>query len=127
MKRREGGLEALRAIPWVFAWTQCRIILPAWYGVGSALEARGSTPEGRALLDEMVRGWPFFRSLLETLEVVLAKVDLDIAARYAALAPERSRAAIWPRLEKEHALTVRWVLDLLKSERLLDGNPTMQG
>jgi phosphoenolpyruvate carboxylase len=56
---------------------------------------------------------------------VLAKVDLDIAARYAALA--RSRAAIWPRLEKEHALTVRWVLDLLKSERLLDGNPTMQG
>jgi phosphoenolpyruvate carboxylase len=125
-KRREGGLESLRAIPWVFAWNQCRIILPAWYGVGSALEARAAEPSGRARLMEMARGWPFFRTLLEKLEGVLAKVDLDIAARYAALAPEAAREAVWPRIEKEYALTLQWVLALLGNVGLLDDNPVLQ-
>jgi phosphoenolpyruvate carboxylase len=73
-----------------------------------------------------VRGWPFFRSLLETLEGVLAKVDLDIAQRYAALAPQEAQAAVWPRIEQEYALTLRWVLELLGNEHLLDDNPMLQ-
>src|SRR5262249_43228035 len=85
-KRHAGGLDALRAIPWVFAWTQTRVILPAWYGVGSALEEAGRHQAGADQLAQMYRVWPFFRTVLDNVEMVLAKTDLGIGERYAKLA-----------------------------------------
>lgn len=125
-KRAAGGLEALRAIPWVFAWTQTRAILPAWYGVGSALDAFGSRPGGAERLAEMYERWPFFRAVVDNVEMVLAKADLRIAARYARLAPEEAQRAVWPRIQDEHRLTKAWVKRTTGSRRLLDGNPPLQ-
>lgn len=125
-KRHAGGLEALRAIPWSFAWTQNRAIVPGWYGVGSALEAVGSRPGGPELLAEMHARWPYFRAVLDNVEMVLAKSDLAIASRYAKLAPAEAREAVWPRIRDEHARTVRWVKRIHGVGRLLDGNPPLQ-
>ncbi|HEY0840288.1 MAG TPA: phosphoenolpyruvate carboxylase, partial [Vulgatibacter sp.] len=125
-KRSAGGLDALRAIPWVFSWTQNRSILPGWYGVGTALAALAARPGGEALLLDMHRRWPFFRTVIANVEMVLAKSDLAIARRYAKLAPEPARAAVWPRIEAEHRLTRRWVKRIVGAERLLDDNPPLQ-
>ncbi|WP_276202169.1 phosphoenolpyruvate carboxylase [Vulgatibacter incomptus] len=125
-KRSAGGLEALRAIPWVFSWTQNRSILPGWYGVGSALEAFGRRPGGLELLREMYAGWPYFRTVVGNVEMVLAKSDLAIAERYAALATAEARAAVWPKIDAEHRRTRRWVKRITESERILDGNPPLQ-
>src|SRR5207249_5296963 len=77
-------LEDLRAIPWVFSWAQCRVMLPGWYGFGSAvdafLERRGS--QGKHILGTMWREWPFFRVMLANLDMLLAKADLSVAVRY---------------------------------------------
>jgi phosphoenolpyruvate carboxylase len=125
-RSRGGGVESLRAIPWVFAWVQTRAILPAWYGVGSALEAVATRPEGASLLRRMLREWPFFRTVLSNVEMVLAKTDLDIAEHYASLAPEPVRAAVWPRIRDEHTRVVRWILELKRSAELLDDSPILQ-
>jgi phosphoenolpyruvate carboxylase len=125
-KRKQGGVEALRAIPWVFAWTQTRAILPGFYGVGSALEAAAARPGGEALLAEMYRAWPFFRAVIDNVEQVLAKCDFAIAARYAALAPAPAREAVWPRLRAEFHRTRRAVKRIAGRRRLLDGNPPLQ-
>src|SRR5690606_28045520 len=79
-------IEDLRAIPWVFSWTQARVMLPGWYGVGHGLAAFGDAAE----LREMREAWPFFRTALDNLEMVLAKSDMGIAARYAELVEDRS-------------------------------------
>ncbi len=116
-----GGIERLRAIPWVFAWSQCRSNLPAWYGVGSAIEtlaARGDETE----LATMAREWPFFRTLLDDVDMVLAKCDLAIAERYSRLAPPELSARYFPRIEAEHARTVHWVLRLRRVDTLLAGD-----
>ncbi|MBW3568078.1 MAG: phosphoenolpyruvate carboxylase, partial [Proteobacteria bacterium] len=86
--RREGqGIADLRAIPWVFAWTQNRCILPAWYGLGSGLEALVKDA-GLDEVQHMARAWPFFANLLDDVAMVIAKTDMDIASRYFSLAPE---------------------------------------
>lgn len=125
-RRSAGGLETLRAIPWVFAWNQNRAILPGWYGVGAAFEEASRRRGGAALLEAMYRRWPFFRALVDNVEMVLAKADLEIAARYAELAPRPAREAVWPRIAAEHARTQRWILRLTGSRRLLDYNPSLQ-
>jgi phosphoenolpyruvate carboxylase len=125
-KRHAGGLDALRAIPWVFAWTQTRAILPAWYGVGSAFEEIGARPEGRADLLEMYERWPFFRTVVDNIEMVVAKTDLAIAARYADLAPPEAKRAIWPAIREEHHRTKRWIKVLTRSRKLLEKNPTLE-
>ena len=125
-KRHAGGLEALRAIPWVFAWTQTRAILPAWYGVGSALEEIGARPSGRADLLAMYRSWPFFRTVLDNVEMVVAKTDLKIAARYADLAAPEAKRAIWPLIREEHRRTKRWIKLVTGSRKLLERNPTLE-
>src|SRR5258706_12458494 len=96
-------LEDLRAIPWVFSWSQCRIMLPGWYGVGTAIESwLRAHPDQLPVLQAMVREWPFFRSVLANMSMVLAKTDRAIGARYAALADENGLAdRIWPRIESE--------------------------
>jgi phosphoenolpyruvate carboxylase len=124
-KRKAGGLESLRAIPWVFAWTQNRAILPGWYGVGSALEAFAARPDGLVLLKRMYLQWPFFRTVIDNVTMVLAKSDITIASRYATLAPEATRE-LWQRIRAEHARTRRWVKRLTGEARLLDHNPQLQ-
>ncbi|WP_224249557.1 phosphoenolpyruvate carboxylase [Hyalangium gracile] len=124
-KRKAGGLESLRAIPWVFAWTQNRAILPGWYGVGSALEAFAAKPEGLALLKRMYREWPFFRTVLDNVTMVLAKSDISIASRYAKLAPDATRP-LWRIIRAEHSRTRRWVKRITGEARLLDHNPQLQ-
>ena len=86
-----GRIEDLRAIPWVFGWSQCRLMLPGWYGSGSAFDAvRRRRPEARAaLLRRMHERWPFFRSVIENMGMVLAKADVGIGTMYAdALVPD---------------------------------------
>jgi phosphoenolpyruvate carboxylase len=124
-KRTSGGLEALRAIPWVFAWTQNRAILPGWYGVGSALEQFATKDGGLAQLQRMYAEWPHFRAVIDNVEMVLAKSDLDIARRYVELAPEDLRG-LWDRIEAEHKRTREWVKRVNGSRHLLDGNPSLQ-
>jgi phosphoenolpyruvate carboxylase len=126
---RRGGsrqIGELRAIPWVFSWTQTRIILPGWYGVGSALtQARDEA--GLALLQEMDREWPFFAALLSNAEMALAKADLAIGERYAELVEDVSlRAAIWEPIRAEYARTYELVLAITGQERLLDRAPVLQ-
>jgi phosphoenolpyruvate carboxylase len=116
-----GELEALRAIPWVFAWTQNRTILPAWYGA-SALAAQDVVE-----LRELYREWPFFTALVENLEMTLAKSSLEIAGRYLALVPESAeRERLFAALEDEHARTVAAVLEIVEEDALLDRQPVIQ-
>jgi phosphoenolpyruvate carboxylase len=121
------SLASLRAIPWVFAWTQVRLNLPGWYGLGSALEAfeRAHGEAGVAELTTLYRRWPFFRGLLQNAEVALAGSDMAVGRRYAALAgPEGARLA--DRLAAEHARAVRLVLRISGQAGLLDGSPAVQ-
>jgi phosphoenolpyruvate carboxylase len=125
-KRGAGGVDALRAIPWVFAWTQNRMILPGWYGVGSAFEKFGARPGGADLLAEMYKRWPFFRAVVENVEMVLAKSDMGIAERYAELADPESRTVVWGKIRAEHARTAQWIKRIQGTRHLLDGNPALK-
>jgi phosphoenolpyruvate carboxylase len=118
------GLDALRAIPWVFAWTQSRHMLPGWFGFGSGLEA-ALAEHGRSVVCDMVNEWPFFGHLLDDVEAMLARTDLDIAAHYDALAGEGLRSHV-AMIHAEFALTVKIVLELRGAASLLDGDPTLQ-
>jgi phosphoenolpyruvate carboxylase len=118
------GINALRAIPWVFAWTQSRHMLPGWFGFGSGLAAAMEL-HGEAVIGEMVARWPFFSHLLDDVEAMLARTDLDIAAHYDALAGDALRAHAEP-IKTEYALTVAHVLRLRGCAHLLDSDPTLQ-
>ncbi|MGH2558458.1 MAG: phosphoenolpyruvate carboxylase [Thermomicrobiales bacterium] len=119
-------IQDLRAIPWVFSWTQARIILPGWYGMGTAL-ARGRDEFGVALLREMDRDWPFFNALLGNAELALAKADLRIGERYVQLVePAAMRDRIWSRIRAEFDLTVETVLAVTGQARLMDREPVLQ-
>jgi phosphoenolpyruvate carboxylase len=119
-------LEDLRAIPWVFAWTQSRFLLPGWYGLGAGL-AHGREAFGLALLQEMERGWPFFAATIGNAEMALAKSDLDIAARYARLVTDDTiRSRVWERIRDEHARATREILLLTGQDRLLDRDPVLR-
>jgi phosphoenolpyruvate carboxylase len=118
------GVQALRAIPWVFAWTQSRHMLPGWFGLGSGLSA-ALDEYGDDVLSEMVAHWPFFGHLLDDVEAMLARTDLDIAGHYDALAGDALRAQAEP-IRREYELTVAHVLRLRGSARLLDSDPTLQ-
>ncbi len=123
--RRSGrGIDDLRAIPWVFAWTQSRHHLPGWYGVGTALEAAAGAL-GINRLREMHDGWRFFANLVGDVEVVLANADLPIAALYADLAGQQGRR-IFPRIREEFERTRRLVLEIRRSDELLDREPVIQ-
>jgi phosphoenolpyruvate carboxylase len=118
------GIEQLRAIPWVFAWTQSRHLLTGWFGLGTALE-RAVGRHGEAVVAEMLRDWPFLKALVDDVEMVLAKADLGIAARYARLAGPLEpifSTAIRPEFER----TVSLVLRLKGTTALLDEDPVLQ-
>lgn len=119
-----GMIEQLRAIPWVFAWTQSRHLLPGWYGVGTALD-RAVARYGPATLDEMVRDWPFLRTLIDDVEMVLGVADLSIAARYARLAGALGDH-YFPAIRAEFDRATAHVLALKHEQALLDSDPALQ-
>ncbi|GJM45185.1 MAG: phosphoenolpyruvate carboxylase [Gemmatimonadota bacterium] len=126
--RRRGqmtGLASLRAIPWVFGWTQSRQIIPGWFGLGSALE-EARQRNGGSVVDEMYRDWSFFQTLISNVEMALAKTDLGIAKRYVdrLVAPEHRH--VFDRIRAEFDRTLREVLEVTGQKRLLDRSPVLQ-
>jgi len=116
-RTRSDRIEDLRAIPWVFAWAQARVMLPGWYGAGQALGAFGD----RALLREMAAVWPFFQATLDNMEMVLAKSDLAIARRYLSLVQDGSMAAhYFGQIESAWKATHDCLLDITGQSRLLE-------
>jgi len=120
-RRPDGGVESLRAIPWVFAWTQSRHIIPGWYGLGAGLEAVAAR-HGMDTLIEMAADWPFFRTMIEDVELVMAKADMAIAERYASLAGSLG-PRFFPRIREEYERTHALVLTLACEEDLLESDP----
>lgn len=115
-------IEDLRAIPWVFSWAQARVMLPGWYGTGDGLAAC----QDLGLLQEMYAAWPFFRTTLDNLEMVLAKSDMAIAARYAALVEDRPLGdAIFGRIRDGWHRTRDRLLEISGQSRLLEHNPSL--
>lgn len=120
-------VESLRAIPWVFAWTQNRFLLPSWYGMGTALSEYIARPGGIDVLREMYEGWPFFRTLISFAQMTLAKSDLRIAETYTTLvADPEVRQRIWARISEEHAACLEALSRITGNEELLDDNPVLQ-
>lgn len=119
-----GALTAMRSIPWVHAWSQCRYMLPGWFGAGSALAAAHERL-GPNLLAEMSSKWFFFSSLIDEIELSLARADLGVAAAYDELVDPALRRFI-PRLRDEYELTKHHVLQLRGAQQLLDHEPTIQ-
>lgn len=123
--RRSGaGVNDLRAIPWVFAWTQCRSVLPGWFGLGSGLQAAASE-FGDEKFAEMFREWYFMRALTSDAEMVLAKADMGIAKLYSNLSGEL-HDKFWPVIQEEFNLTLDLLLKYSDHESLLDGDYTLQ-
>jgi len=120
-------LTALRAIPWVFAWSQSRANLAGWYGLGTALEAYVDRGGSAALerLAGLYRRWPFVASVLDNAELSLAKADLATFRRYAGLAPGSDAAAIRAAIEAEYERSVRLLLQVTGRDRLLGGHPVL--
>jgi len=120
-------MEGIRAIPWVFGWTQTRLMLPGWLGVGTALETVGGEPGGLALLRRMAQAWPFFDDLLAKIEMVCAKADLAIARMYVReLGGGGADLALFDQLEDEFRRTVSALLRIRESEYLMRDNPMLQ-
>ena len=121
-------IDSLRAIPWTFAWSQARINLPGWFGLGYALEAY-RTAHGEAGLDaiaRLARDWPFLSSLLDNAEMSLAKTDMGVARQYAALATGPGDDRRWDTIESEYRRTVTLLARVTGRARLLDGAPVLQ-
>ncbi len=118
----------LRAIPWVFGWMQSRQLVPAWFGVGHALDAFAkNTPDGLALLQSMASGFPLFIDILRNVEMALAKSDFGIARLYASLVEDEAlRNRVFTTLEAEFDLTRRMLLAITKQQRLLETNPVLE-
>jgi phosphoenolpyruvate carboxylase len=126
-RAQDQDVESLRAIPWVFAWTQNRFLLPSWYGAGSALGAYASSEGGLTLLREMYERWPFFRTLVDFMQMTLAKSDLRIAETYTSLVSDRAtRDRLWRRISDEHAACVNALLEITGHKNLLDDSPVLQ-
>jgi phosphoenolpyruvate carboxylase len=128
-RKKTRRIEDLRAIPWVFSWAQCRLMLPGWFGFGSAVESwiADHPDKGMAFLQELYSEWPFFRMLLSNMDMVLAKSSIAIASRYADLVPDATlRETIFGRIRREWYLTIDTLLIIMGQERLLAGNPLLE-
>jgi len=120
-------IEDLRAIPWVFGWMQSRFAVPAWFGVGYALELFAArSPQSIQTLRDMMRGFPLFSDLIRNVELAMAKADLNIARLYASLVPDSAlRERVWNVLEVEFRCTERMILAVTGQTELLGSNPVL--
>lgn len=128
-RKKTRAIEDLRAIPWVFSWAQCRLMLPGWYGFGSAVETwiAAHPDKGMPFLKELYKEWPFFRMLLSNMDMVLAKSSIAIASRYAELVPDEAlRENIFGRIRREWHSCIETLLDIMGQDRLLQGNPLLE-
>lgn len=127
-KRKGGGsIEDLRAIPWVFSWTQCRCLLPAWYGLGTGLAAELERPEGEERLQHMYANWPFFSGTIDNSMLALAKSNMPVFRRYLDLASDTPGVMeVADKLITEFELAKQMVLRITGSENLLDTTPWLQ-
>jgi phosphoenolpyruvate carboxylase len=122
-----GSIDDLRAIPWVFSWTQNRSNLPGWYGLGTALQAVGELPDGPGLLAEMYARWPFFRSLIDNAQISLGTASLPVTRLYATLVQDATiRDSILARIEQEFDLARRWVTAAAGHARVLERAPVLR-
>jgi phosphoenolpyruvate carboxylase len=127
-KRRAGGFGGLRAIPWVFSWTQSRALIPSWYGVGHAFATFvNEAPSNLDMLKTMFREWLFFRTLIENVQLDLAKADMGIAELYASLVKEKDiRDEIFPQMKAEHERACEMICKITDQKQLLSKSPIMQ-
>jgi len=126
--RRRGQMSFanLRAIPWVFGWTQSRLLVPAWFGVGTALEEYAKRPGGTDLLREMMAEFPLFIDVVRNVEMALAKADVGIASLYASLVPDAGlRERVFGMLTAEFERTRAAVLEVTRQKELLEANPVL--
>ncbi|MCB0059282.1 MAG: phosphoenolpyruvate carboxylase, partial [Caldilineaceae bacterium] len=122
-------ISDLRAIPWVFAWTQSRVNLPSWYGVGTALEQwcdGGRDAQKLEELREMYREWPLFNTVTDNVQMGLSKADMAIASLYAQLTDAKTRGLVFDDILDEFERTVRMVLLVVEAEQLLDKEPVLR-
>jgi phosphoenolpyruvate carboxylase len=127
-RKKSTRIEDLRAIPWVFGWAQCRLMLPGWYGFGAAVKAwlAANPDKGMVQLQAMYRDWPFFTTLLSNMDMVLAKSDIAIASRYAELVEDKVlSAAIFARLRAEWQDSIDALLAIMGQQTLLERNPLL--
>ncbi|AEI78184.1 phosphoenolpyruvate carboxylase Ppc [Cupriavidus necator N-1] len=133
MDKKNRRIEDLRAIPWGFSWGQCRLLLPGWYGFGSAVKSLLDTaPDDKArklavtTLRRMVKTWPFFSTLLSNMDMVLAKTDLAVASRYAQLCDDAAlRRTVFNRISKEWHLTCEMLTLVTGHQERLADNPLL--
>jgi phosphoenolpyruvate carboxylase len=128
-RKKTTAIEDLRAIPWVFSWSQCRLMLPGWYGFGSAFNAYQEKRAGKGLplLQRMYREWGFFRTMLANMDMLLAKTDIAIAERYAGLVQDVAlREAIFLRIKQELQATIAALLAITGQASLLESNPLLK-
>jgi len=119
-KRRTGGFESIRAIPWVFSWMQSRAIIPSWYGIGTGLNNIYTNDGGVETLQSMYQDWPFFTTLIDNAELDLVKADMGIAELYASLVDDGDiRERLYSRMKAEHELASRMISSITGQERLL--------
>jgi phosphoenolpyruvate carboxylase len=126
-RSRKQGIEDLRAIPWVFSWAQCRVMLPGWYGFGTAVKDwLAAHPDGLATLQAMHADWPFFRTALSNMDMVLSKSDMAIASRYAELVTDADLGKrIFDRVRQEWQASVDAVLAIMRQQTVLETNPLL--
>jgi phosphoenolpyruvate carboxylase len=127
-RKKSGGLGDLRAIPWVFSWSQCRTMLPGWYGFGSAVVAWlvENPDQGLERLRDMYANWPFFRTLLSNMDMVLAKTNMAIASRYAELVSDRNMSnQMFERIRSERTASIDALLKISGADELLAANPLL--
>ncbi|ANC92750.1 phosphoenolpyruvate carboxylase [Azospirillum humicireducens] len=126
-RKKSTSIEDLRAIPWVFSWAQCRLMLPGWYGFGSAVKAYlAQHPDGMERLRAMHRDWGFFRTLLSNMDMVLSKSNIAIASRYAGLVSDPDlREAIFSRIRAEWQDSIEVLLAITEQSALLEKNPLL--
>src|SRR5581483_2684949 len=126
-RKQTTSISDLRAIPWVLAWSQSRVMLPGWYGAGTAFEKWVDDDDDRLdVLRDLYRRWPFFRTVLSNMAQVLAKADMDLAGRYAELVPdEKLRRRVYRMLVDEHDRAIRMHSLVTEQDDLLADNPAL--
>jgi phosphoenolpyruvate carboxylase len=128
-KSQDRSKNSIRAIPWVFGWAQSRHTLPAWYGIGSALQQwHGGDEHKLHYLREMYQRWPFFSAMLDNIQMALFKADMTIAAMYAGMCRDKQGSCenIYRKIRDEYELTRRLILAITESEKLISDNPVLR-